>query len=203
MGRHRRKQETTVSKTVRTAVIAGTVTAGAVLTAVPAAAATVTIPGLGDFAVPDMPGLPQKIELPQLGLPQMAPPPGVAALPGMPPPIAKTVGERALEAGKTKVGTPYAWGGSGPNAFDCSGFVQWSYHQAGIDLPRTSFAQAAAGVPISESDLRPGDIVITNGGGHAALYAGDGMIVHASTTGQPVKYAPLDFMSIYAARRVL
>ena len=132
-------------------------------------------------------------------MPQIAPPVAEAA---KPPVVQQTVGERALDAARTKIGVMYSYGAAGPNAFDCSGLVQWAYKQAGVNIPRTSFQQATVGSPVSVHDLRPGDIVITDGGGHAAVYAGGGQILHASTSGQPVKYAPLSQFSVYTARRL-
>ena len=129
--------------------------------------------------------------------------PGIAARIAPPAPIiAQSAGDRALDAARTKVGASYAYGSSGPNAFDCSGFVQWAYRQAGISLPRTSYEQANVGAPVAFGDLRPGDIVVTNGGGHAGVYAGDGQILHASTYGVPVGYAPLSQYSVYSIRRI-
>jgi cell wall-associated NlpC family hydrolase len=116
--------------------------------------------------------------------------------------VQQTAGERALDAARTKVGSQYVWGATGPNSFDCSGLVQWAYKQAGVSIPRTSFEQANAGKPVSVDQLRPGDIVITNGGNHAAVYAGDGKILEASTSGVPVKYSPLKDFSVYTARRI-
>jgi peptidoglycan DL-endopeptidase CwlO len=199
VAKHRLQRESSVSRTVRGAVIAGAVTAGTVgLPAVPAMAATVTIPGIGDFNVPDMP------QLPVFAAPELPPLPQFQGLPGIPPlpQVAESTGERALDAARTKVGARYSWGGTGPNAFDCSGLVQWAYKQAGINLPRTSFEQGTVGQPVSISDLRPGDIVISNGGGHASIYAGDGQILEASTTGVPVQFSPLSSQSFYAARRI-
>jgi len=169
--------------TVRGAIVAGAVTAGTVaLPAAPALAAPFEIPGVGTFDVPEIPGIPQ-----------LAPPAPI---------IPQSAGDRALDAARSKVGAAYAYGSSGPNAFDCSGFVQWAYRQAGISLPRTSFEQANVGAPVAFGDLRPGDIVVTNGGGHAGVYAGDGQILHASTYGVPVGYAPLSQYSVYSIRRM-
>ncbi|TSE00379.1 NlpC/P60 family protein [Skermania sp. ID1734] len=212
MGKHRLQRESNLRPVVRGALIAGAVTAGTVaLPSAPALAATINIPGLGDVNVPDLPAppppagisLPQLPSLPKLPDLQLPPPPsGLPGIPAVPNFQSNVVGERALQAAESKVGAQYVWGGSGPYVFDCSGLVQWAYRQAGVQLPRTSFAQAQVGQAVSKADLEPGDIVIFDGGGHAALYAGNGQIVHASTSGQPVKYAPLNSMAFYAARRV-
>ena len=84
------------------------------------------------------------------------------------------------------VGLPYVYGASGPSAFDCSGLVQYVYAQAGISLPRTSYAQGAAGVHVSAAEAQPGDIVYY--GGHVGIYAGNGMMIDAGTPDTGVVY---------------
>jgi len=81
-------------------------------------------------------------------------------------------------------GTPYEWGGSTPAGFDCSGFTQYVYDQVGIDMPRTSSAQAAAGEPVSESAAEPGDLVWWPG--HVGIYTGDGKYIAARNSGTPL-----------------
>ncbi|MBF6351818.1 MULTISPECIES: C40 family peptidase [Nocardia] len=187
----------TVKRQARRAAATGAVgaaTLGAfLLPAAPAAAQPVTIHGVGTFEVPN-------------GIPIPAGIPGVEApnSPATPPPFvtpSKTAGDLALDAALSKVGAPYVYGAAGPDAFDCSGLVQWSYRQAGVELPRTSGAQLSAGAPISLNDLRPGDVVSFYGGGHSGLYAGDGNVVHAATSGTPVQLAPISSMPFAGARR--
>jgi len=111
-------------------------------------------------------------------------------------------GQQILEAAQTKVGAPYVWGATGPDSFDCSGLTSWAYGQAGIDIPRTSQAQSSGGTQVAKGDLQPGDIVSFYGGAtHVGIYAGDGQILHASTEGVPVGYAPLDSMPFNNAVR--
>ncbi len=84
----------------------------------------------------------------------------------------------------SKIGSAYAYGASGPNAFDCSGFAQWVYAQNGISIPRTTYAQYASGTKVSYSNLQPGDLVFfntTGSLGHVAIYVGNGMMIHAGT----------------------
>lgn len=220
MGKHSVQRESRLTGSVRGAMVIGALTTGAIaLPAAPAMAATVNIPGIGDVQVPDLPQMPEIPGLPQLPAPTpgaevpaapapwvgLPPAPGTENIPqawvGIPP-VHSTLAEKALDAARTKVGAQYVWGASGPYAFDCSGLVQWSYRQAGFDLPRTSFAMASVGSPVDANTIQPGDIVVQYGGSHVALYAGNGQIVHASTEGQPVKYAPLDWGAVYTARHI-
>src|SRR3954447_1228990 len=109
----------------------------------------------------------------------------------------------AVSKALSKLGTPYRWGAMGPNAFDCSGLVKWSFAQAGKSLPRTSRAQASAGTPVSKANLQPGDLVFFYKPiSHVGIYIGNGKIVHASRKGQPVKVSDMANMRFTAARRV-
>lgn len=81
-------------------------------------------------------------------------------------------------------GSPYLYGGTTPAGFDCSGYLQYVYRQVGIDLPRTSSAQRAAGTRISRSEAMPGDLVYMPG--HIGIYAGNGMMWDAPRTGKTV-----------------
>ncbi|MCW2654829.1 MAG: endopeptidase [Mycobacterium sp.] len=110
----------------------------------------------------------------------------------VPAPAPGNEGGIAVQAALTRVGSPYAWGAAGPNAFDCSGLVMWAFQQAGIPLPHSSQALAAGGQPVSLSDLQPGDVVTYySDASHTGIYVGDGMVVHSSTYGQPVRVVPL------------
>ncbi|MCX4098732.1 NlpC/P60 family protein [Nocardia sp. alder85J] len=111
-------------------------------------------------------------------------------------------GTSALAAGLTRIGDPYVWGATGPDEFDCSGLVQWAFHQVGINLPRTSFAQATVGTPVSRDDLQPGDVVFFySDASHVGIYAGNGLLLHASTFGVPVAVAPMGSTPFHSARR--
>ena len=97
----------------------------------------------------------------------------------------------------------YRYGASGPNAFDCSGLVNWAYRSSGKSLPRTSRAMSRVGTPVSKSALQPGDLVFFYGGpSHVGIYIGNGKIVHASNPRHPVKTADLSTMPFHSARRV-
>jgi peptidoglycan DL-endopeptidase CwlO len=112
-------------------------------------------------------------------------------------------GAIAVQAALTQVGAPYSWGGAAPGGFDCSGLVMWAFQQAGIALPHSSQALAHGGQPVSLSDLQPGDVLtFYSDASHAGLYIGDGLMVHSSTYGVPVRVVPMNASGpIYDARR--
>jgi cell wall-associated NlpC family hydrolase len=112
-------------------------------------------------------------------------------------------GTIAVQAALTQVGAPYSWGGAAPGGFDCSGLVMWAFQQAGIALPHSSQALAHGGQPVSLSDLQPGDVLtFYSDASHAGLYIGDGLMVHSSTYGVPVRVVPMNSSGpIYDARR--
>ncbi|HET9876275.1 MAG TPA: peptidoglycan hydrolase RipC [Mycobacterium sp.] len=155
------------------------------------------------------PGAPAPDGLPPFGLPPFGLPPfgGPNALaPGSDVAFAAPGGggaATAVQAALTQVGTPYAWGGAGPGGFDCSGLVMWAFHQAGVALPHSSQAQASGGQPVALSDLQPGDVLTFYGdASHSGIYVGDGMMVHSSTYGQPVRVVPMTASGpIHNARR--
>ena len=89
-----------------------------------------------------------------------------------------------LDVARQYVGTPYEWAGDTPAGFDCSGFTQYVYDQVGIDIPRTSSAQAAAGEPVSEAAAEPGDLVWWPG--HVGIYTGDDTYIAARNPGTPL-----------------
>lgn len=102
------------------------------------------------------------------------------------------VGERAARIAVKAVGVPYRWGGESPSTgFDCSGLVRWAYGRVGIDLPHSSYALYGEGRRISESRLKPGDVLFFEGLGHVGLYLGRGRMVHAPQTGRSVEVVRL------------
>jgi cell wall-associated NlpC family hydrolase len=94
---------------------------------------------------------------------------------------------------KSFIGTPYRWGGtSAEQGFDCSGLTLVSYRLNGLDLPRVSYHQYAAGRPVSRQKLQQGDLVFfaTRGGNqvsHVGMYIGGGRFIHAPRSGQTVR----------------
>jgi cell wall-associated NlpC family hydrolase len=78
----------------------------------------------------------------------------------------------------------------------------WSFQHAGIALPHSSQALAQGGQPVGLDQMQPGDIVTYySDASHAGIYIGDGMMVHASTYGTPVRVAPVDNAPIHNVRR--
>ena len=98
--------------------------------------------------------------------------------------------EEAFSAARPQAGTPYVWGGSGPNGFDCSGLVQWAFGQADVSLPRVTHDQVDQGTRVSYEDARRGDILYwTDSGGyayHVAIYLGEDRMIDAPHTGSTV-----------------
>ncbi|MEW1660664.1 NlpC/P60 family protein [Streptomyces sp. NPDC093707] len=108
----------------------------------------------------------------------------------------------AVAAARAAVGSPYAWGATGPSTFDCSGLTQWAYRRAGVSLPRTSQAQRGAGTRVPLSQARPGDLVIyRSDASHVGMYVGNGQVVHAPHPGARVRYDPVGMMPVSAVTR--
>lgn len=155
------------------------------------------------------PGAPAPEAAPPGALPGQAPgeAPPADGMPGMPGTAPGGVGggDRAtvVQAALTQVGSPYVWGGSAPGGFDCSGLVMWAFQQAGISLPHSSQALAHGGQPVSLGELQPGDVLtFYSDASHTGIYIGDGMMIHSSTYGVPVRVAPMSAGGpIYDARR--
>src|SRR5699024_6680284 len=83
-----------------------------------------------------------------------------------------------VDAARSQIGASYSWGTSNPGvSFDCSGLSSYAYAQAGIDLPRTSSQQVAAGTTVSKSEAQPGDLVVWPG--HLGIYAGGDTVIDA------------------------
>ena len=108
-----------------------------------------------------------------------------------------TAAATAISYAEQQLGKPYQWGGTGPDAFDCSGLVMMAYRAAGIDIPRTAEQQWAWGPRVSASQVQPGDLVFFAGSdgtptapGHVGLVIGGGLMIEAYATGFPIRIAP-------------
>ena len=178
----------------RAAVVAGSAAAAALFATVPAApAATPATPPASPPVTVSSPVVPLAARSATFTLnPQAV----AAAAPA-------AVRTAAMQKALGKIGAKYRYGASGPNAFDCSGLVNWAYRSSGKSLPRTSKAMSRVGTPVSKSALQPGDLVFFYGGpSHVGIYIGNGKVVHASNPRHPVKTADLRTMPFHSARRV-
>jgi cell wall-associated NlpC family hydrolase len=121
------------------------------------------------------------------------------ALPGIP---ASGRAATAVRFAMAQVGKAYVYGASGPNAYDCSGLTMRAWGAAGVGLPHSSGAQQGSGVRVSESDLRPGDLVFYYSPvSHVGLYIGNGLIVNALNPGAGVRVSGLHSMPYSGAVR--
>lgn len=101
----------------------------------------------------------------------------------------------ALNYAFAQKGKPYIYGGTGPNGYDCSGLTMMSWRAAGVSIPRTSQAQYNIGHHVSQSQLRPGDLVFFNNLDHVGMWIGNGELIHAPHTGDVVRVAPFSSMA--------
>jgi cell wall-associated NlpC family hydrolase len=101
----------------------------------------------------------------------------------------------AVQTALDQVGDRYVYGAAGPDQFDCSGLTMYAYRAAGVSLPHSSRAQYQLGKPVASGQWIAGDLLFYGSSAgsihHVAMYIGDGKIVHASTSGVPVKVVPV------------
>ncbi|QKT07608.1 C40 family peptidase [Gordonia sp. X0973] len=157
----------------------------------PGAQAQVQVPNVGTFSIP---GIAQKDIPKELQ-------PNVKKAPGLLGAVRQTVADKAVHNAESKIGSPYSYGSAGPNAFDCSGLVYWSYKKAGKTIPRDSYGQLSHGKAIAYKDAKPGDVLIFNGGSHAGIYIGHGEFIHSETYGVPVHKAKVKTWALTGVRR--
>ncbi|HLK00588.1 MAG TPA: C40 family peptidase [Streptosporangiaceae bacterium] len=100
----------------------------------------------------------------------------------------------AIAFAEGQLGKPYLWGGTGPDAFDCSGLVMMAYRAAGVDVPRTSQNQWLYGPRVPAASVEPGDLVFFAGAdgtrqapGHVGLVIGNGQMIEAFAQGVPIR----------------
>lgn len=110
----------------------------------------------------------------------------------------------ALAWAFSELGKPYLWGGTGPDAFDCSGLTQYSWRAAGVAIPRVSEAQYPWTVPVPLSELLPGDLVFFGSSDihHVGMYIGDGLMINAPHTGDVVRVSPIWWTDLAGFGRV-
>jgi cell wall-associated NlpC family hydrolase len=137
-------------------------------------------------------------------VPPPPPPPPPPSTTDVPPPPSTSAAITAMNAALSRQGDPYVWGATGPDQFDCSGLVQWSYLQAGISLPRSTYSQVTVGTSVSIDQMQPGDLVFFYSDySHVGIYVGNGNVVHAPTEGETVRVTPYAYIgAVTAVRRV-
>jgi cell wall-associated NlpC family hydrolase len=105
---------------------------------------------------------------------------------------------RAVSIALQQVGKPYKWGSIGPNSFDCSGLIVYSFRKAGMNVPRWTSATLAISTQwrkISRAEVRAGDVAWKVG--HVALITGPNSIVEAPKRGVPVRTRSLTGFTMY------
>ena len=114
------------------------------------------------------------------------------------------------ETAEAALGSPYKWGGTTTDGFDCSGFTMYVFQKAGVKLPHQSKAQAEMGQAVKKEDLQPGDLVFFNTSGqgisHVGIYLGDNVFIHSATDKGVIKSSlnePYYAERYVTARRVL
>ncbi|HET6963712.1 MAG TPA: C40 family peptidase [Acidimicrobiales bacterium] len=124
--------------------------------------------------------------------------------------IGSATRQKILAAALSRVGLPYVWGATGPDSFDCSGLVQWSFRQAGILMPRVAAEQFLTGDHIPLAAAQPGDLLFwtydpADPGyvDHVAIYLGNGQMVVAPHTGTDVQVAPVPTQDFAGAVQVV
>jgi cell wall-associated NlpC family hydrolase len=109
------------------------------------------------------------------------------------PSAGSSVATQAIAAARSQLGVPYVWGGTSPDGFDCSGLTQWAFEHAGIELPRTSRAQAQEGQEVSADSMQPGDLIFFNSPvSHVGIYIGGGKMIEAPQSGSDVKISNVE-----------
>ena len=117
-------------------------------------------------------------------------------------PAGSASGQAVVDFAKQFVGNPYVYGGTSlTNGADCSGFVMSVYANFGVSLPHSSAADRNVGYAVSSlAEAQPGDIICYSG--HVGIYAGDGMLVHASTSKTGIIISSATYRNILSIRRI-
>ena len=111
--------------------------------------------------------------------------------------------DAAVDWARSRKGSPYGYGATGPNRFDCSGLTRWVFARVGRSLPHSSSAQVSKTARIKRDNRRRGDLVFfynRSGIYHVGIYAGRGAIWHASRPGTPVQRAKIWTRQVFYGR---
>lgn len=115
---------------------------------------------------------------------------------------------KALDLAMTQLGKPYVWGAVGPDTFDCSGLVLWSYNNLGyFDMPRTTRGQWTSGTLIRRDQVQKGDLIyflnnqLKSPVDHVGIYIGDGKMLHAPRPGKFVEITDVPWSRMVSIRR--
>jgi cell wall-associated NlpC family hydrolase len=101
-------------------------------------------------------------------------------------------GQAVVDDAMQYLGVPYVFGGEDASGMDCSGLVQKVFANLGIDMPRVVPDQAKLGTEVgSLAEAQPGDLIVSADYGHIAIYAGNGMKIHAPRPGGEVEFVPV------------
>ncbi|HEU5473976.1 MAG TPA: NlpC/P60 family protein [Actinophytocola sp.] len=118
--------------------------------------------------------------------------------------------QAAVQTALDQVGDRYVYGAEGPDQFDCSGLTMYAYRAVNVGLPHSSRAQYTLGKPVKSGEWIAGDLLFYGGSAgsihHVAMYIGNGKLVHASTSGVPVKVADAPYgggRDYLGARRIV
>ncbi|HEY9582253.1 MAG TPA: C40 family peptidase, partial [Savagea sp.] len=94
--------------------------------------------------------------------------------------------DQLINIGKKYMGIKYRYGGTTPAGFDCSGYTQYVFREAGVSIPRTTGSQFGSGQAVAKSNLKTGDLVFFNTSGrgvsHVGIFIQGGKFIHASTS---------------------
>ncbi|MBC9705800.1 MAG: C40 family peptidase [Enterococcus sp.] len=105
----------------------------------------------------------------------------------------KEQGTEITSIAKKYLGAKYVWGGTSPtDGWDCSGYVQFVFREAGIELPRVE--QWVGQQKIKREEALPGDFIVQDGGTHVGIYAGNGMMYSALNPGQGTMLHSVDIL---------
>jgi hypothetical protein len=118
---------------------------------------------------------------------------------------AGTTGVDIATTAQKYLGVPYVFGGEDASGIDCSGLVQRTLADLGIDAPRLVSGQSTIGTEVPSKDqVQPGDLIVLDGGEHIVIAIGDGKVIHAPEPGRNVQIADMwfDDSDIVTIRRV-